>query len=114
MDTNKIHFIREILLTDNRGKETPTMQFSYDNASYLLPTYLLVPSADQARIHALYLKLGGSRSEGRESGTVVVIPNRSAWARWWPISVEEVQVVAGTDSQARLPLAHQLPGRSED
>ena len=36
MDINKIHFIREIMEKDFRGRETPTMQLSYDNASYLV------------------------------------------------------------------------------
>lgn len=114
MDTNKIHFIREIVLTDLQGKRTPTMQFSYDNASYLHPMYLLVPTADQKRIRALYLKLGGSRIEGRENGTTVVIPNRSAWASMWPISVEEVRVTDGANSPTQTPRATRTPGQPED
>ena len=93
MDVNKIHFIREIMVRDFRGRETPTMQLSYDNASYLIPTFLKAPSADQEQVRALYLKLGGGRPESSESGSTVIIPNRSFWASLWPISAEEVQVM---------------------
>lgn len=95
MNINKIHFIREILVTDYRNRETPTMQFSYDNASYLRPTFMFVPSVDQEKIRELYLELGGGRQEGRYSGSTIVIPNRSFWASMWHISRDEVQVMTG-------------------
>jgi hypothetical protein len=108
MDVNRIHFIREIVVTDHRGRETPTMQFSYDNASYLRLTFLGVPSADQEQVRALYLKLGGGRVEGWESGSTVIIPNRSRWANLWPISAEEVQVMT---SAGRVRISNR--GRGE-
>jgi hypothetical protein len=101
MDVNKIHFIREIMVKEYRGTGTPTMQLSYDNASYLRPAFLLVPSADQEQVRALYLSLGGGRSEGSESGSTVIIPNRSLWASLWPISAEEVQVMT-SEGQVRI------------
>lgn len=94
MDVSKIHFIREIMVKDLRGGEKPTMQISEDNASYLRPNFLGAPFADQEQVRALYLKLGGGRSEGSESGSTVIIPNRSFWANLWPISAEEVKVMA--------------------
>lgn len=93
MNVSKIHFIREIIVKDYRGRETPTMQISDDNASYLHPKFSPAPSAEQEQVRTLYLKLGGGRSEGRESGSTVIIPNRSAWASLWPISAEEVQIM---------------------
>jgi hypothetical protein len=101
MDINKIHFIREILVKDYRGRETPTMQLSFDNASYQRPAFQGAPSADQEQVRALYLKLGGGRSEGWESGSTVIIPNRSFWASLWPISAEEVQV-STREGQVRI------------
>jgi hypothetical protein len=101
MDVNKIHFIREIMVKDYHGRETPTMQISDDNASYLCPKFLRAPSTDQEQVRALYLKLGGGRSEGWESGSTVIIPNRSVWASLWPISAEEVQVMT-SEGQVRI------------
>jgi hypothetical protein len=94
MNIRDIHFIREILVTDLNG-ETPTMQFSNDNASYLRPNFLPVPSVDQEQIRGLYMELGGSRSEGAQAGTTVVIPNRSFWAGMRQITPDEVRVVPG-------------------
>jgi hypothetical protein len=93
MNVRKIHFIREIMEKDFRGREKPTMQLSYDNASYMRPKFLAAPSADQEQMRSLYFKLGGGRREGSWSGSTVIIPNRSLWASLWPISAEEVQVL---------------------
>jgi hypothetical protein len=100
MNIRPIHFIRELLVTDQRGSQTPTMQYSCDNASYLHPEFLPAPTSDQAQLRAVYLELGGGRMEGSYSGSTVIIPNRSFWASMRPISIDEVQLVAGTDLQA--------------
>ncbi len=125
MDTRKIHFIREVLRMDLRGKETPTMQFSGDNASYLHPTFLWAPLADEAQMRALYVSLGGERADGVEIGTTVIIPNRPWYFRFSSISADQVRVVASTDSprhpeetphsdQARLGLPYSVMGEHED
>ncbi len=101
MDIKRIHFIREVLVTDHRNKTTPTMQFSYDNASYLHPSFMNVPSADQAQVRKLYGQLGGSPPGGGWSGSTVIIPNRSFWASLWRISVDEVQVMT-SDGRVRI------------
>ncbi len=101
MDINKIHFIREVLKMDHGHGETPTMQFSCDNASYLRPTFLFVPPGDQEEVRELYLELGGGRLEGRSSGSIVIIPNRSFWARMRRPSPDEAQVMNG-EGPARL------------
>ncbi len=95
MDIKRIHFIREILVTDHLDNPIPAMQFSYDNASYLKPTFQLAPTEDQAQVRELYRRLGGSRPEGEWSGSTVIIPNRSFWASLWGISADEVQVMPG-------------------
>ncbi len=77
MNIKMFHFIREVLRTDLRGKETPTMQFSDDNASYLHPAFRWAPFADEAQMRALYVRLGGQRADGVEIGTTVIIPNRA-------------------------------------
>jgi hypothetical protein len=97
MDINKIHFIREILVMDHQGKTIPSMQFSYDNASYLQPSFMNVPSTDQAQVRKLYEQLGGGRHEGWWSGSTVIIPNRSFWANLWGISADEVQVMTSDE-----------------
>ncbi len=96
MDIKRIHFIREVLATDYRGRPVPTMQFSYDNASYLNPTFLFAATNDEAQLRTLYVKLGGSRPESGGSGTTVIIPNRSWYSSLWGISPDDVQVVAST------------------
>lgn len=93
MNIRQIHFIREILVPDHRTGDVPTMQFSEDNASYLRPNFLSVPSADQQQIRELYHELGGSRPKGAQAGSTVVIPNRSFWANLWGISPEEVRII---------------------
>lgn len=79
MDIKAIHFLREILVFDRRGKPTPIMQFSFDNASYLEPAFQEVPYTDQERVHELYLELGGRHLANEWCGTTVVIPNRPRW-----------------------------------
>ncbi len=100
MDIKRIHFIREILVTDYAGKSIPTMQFSYDNSSYWNPTFRIVSTNDEAQLRQLYLKLGGTSPEGRGNGTTVIIPNRSWYSSWWGISADQVRVVASTEPQA--------------
>ncbi len=96
MDIQRIHFIRGILGRNYQGEAIPTMQYSYDNASYLDPIFMEVPSNDQANLRALYEKLGGSRPAEAWFGTTVIIPHRSFWASWRSISRDEVRVIANT------------------
>lgn len=100
MDVKRIHFIREIMVTDYRGGSIPTMQFSYDNASYLNPTFVSASTNDVAPLRELYTRLSGSRREGGPDGTTVIIPNRSWYSSLWGISADEVKTVPNTDSKA--------------
>lgn len=99
MSINEIHFMREILVTDSRGKIVPTMQASYSNASCVNPIYKNVAFYDHAAVSKLYHELGGSRHEGAQMGATVVIPNRSRWANLWRISAAEVQVISSPVSE---------------
>lgn len=103
MSTNDIHFIREILVKDFKGNEIPTLQASYANASSLSPKFKAVPFYEVEEIGALYVKLGGGRREGSQSGSTVIIPNRSRWANLWGISAEEVRVVETTSDEMQSP-----------
>lgn len=76
MDLKNVRHLREILITDARGKATRRMQYSSQNISHFRPNFVEVPLDDQARAHELYLKLGGRRREGIRFGTTVIIPNR--------------------------------------
>ncbi len=101
------------------------MQFSHDNASYLHPTFLWAPSADEAPMRALYLSLGGKRADGDEIGTTVIIPNRAWYSSFSSISAGQVRVVASTDSarhpedapysdQSQSDLPYSIMGEHED
>jgi len=99
MSINEIHFMREILVTDSRGKVVPTMQASYSNASCVNPIFKDVAFYDHAEVSKLYHELGGGRHEGALLGATVVIPNRSRWANLWRISAAEVQVISSPVSE---------------
>ncbi len=74
MDLKNVRHLREVLVTDARGKTTVTMQYSSQNASHFRPTFLEVPQEDQARARKLYLKWGGKRREGTRIGMTATIP----------------------------------------
>ncbi len=76
MDLKNVRHLREILITDARGKATSMMQYSSQNISHFRPSFVEVPLDDQARAHELYLRRGGRRREGMRFGTTVIIPNR--------------------------------------
>lgn len=75
MDLKNIRHLREVLVTDARGKTIKTMQYSSQNASHFRPNFSEVPSEDQARARELYLRWGGNRREGNSIGMTVTIPN---------------------------------------
>lgn len=75
MDLKNVRHLREILVTDARGKATSMMQYSSQNVSHLRPNFVEVPIDDQARARELYLRWGGCRREGMRIGMTVIIPN---------------------------------------
>jgi hypothetical protein len=76
MDINRIQFLREILVSDMKGKSTPTMLFSYDSEDQRDPRYFGVPDDDMVQAHALYAEWGGRCPEGYQIGS----SGRSPWA----------------------------------
>ena len=76
MDFKNVHHLREVLVTDARGKTTSTMQYSSQNTSHFRPNFVEVPHEDQARAQELYLKWGGTRRADMRIGITVVIPER--------------------------------------
>ena len=73
MDLKNVRHLREILVTDVRGKTISTMQYSSQNVSHFRPSFVEVPTDDQAQARELYLKLGGRRREGMRIGMTVVV-----------------------------------------
>jgi hypothetical protein len=76
VDLKNVRHLREILITDARGKATSMMQYSSQNVSHFRPNFVEVPLDDQARARELYLRWGGRRREGMRIGMTVIIPNR--------------------------------------
>lgn len=108
MNSNEIHFIREILVKDFQGREVATMQSSDANTSSLHPTFREVPFYDVEAVRALYYDLGGGRHEGARMGSTVILPHRSRWAQLWRVTAEQVQVIHDGYSPEQLAELHTL------
>ena len=74
MDIKRIHFMRERLVTDGKGKTTVVLEFSYDDRFAHRPRFFGVPDDDHARAHQLYQDWGGSRPPDYRIGTTVSRP----------------------------------------
>ena len=72
---NQVHHLREVLVRDWRGDTVSTMQYSFDNASYLRPTFMEVPFQHQERARQLYSDYGGRRRPEDVIGPTVIITN---------------------------------------
>jgi hypothetical protein len=73
MDIQRIRFLREVLVTNTKGQQSITMEFSYDSGERP-PRFFGVPDDDVSRARALYVAWGGSRPEGYRRGTTVKSP----------------------------------------
>ncbi len=71
MHIDRIQFLREILVTDHKGKSTSTIEFSYDSGAERAPHFFGVPDDYIPQARALYLAWGGSRLAGYQIGTTV-------------------------------------------
>lgn len=78
MNLEHIHFIREIIIVDKRGRKIPTMQISYAKPSDLEPKFQTVPSKFQAEMRILYEDFGGGRLKNWTIGLTITIPNWTA------------------------------------
>ncbi len=76
MDFKNVRHLREVLVTDAKGKTMSIMQYSSQNASHFRPNFAEVPLADQARARELYLLWGGSRRENMRIGLPIILPDR--------------------------------------
>lgn len=117
MSRNEIHFMREILVKDYRGKLIPTMEASYSNAFCLHPVFKEVSFYDQSEVSKLYHELGGGRNDDALVGSTVIIPHRPRWASLWRISPAEVQVISSpalTGLSAAAKSSRQDKARARD
>ncbi len=74
MDMKHVHFIREIVLRDKRGRKVPTMQISYAKPSNINPTFQNVPPKYQNEVRNLYEDMGGGRLKEWLVGLTIIIP----------------------------------------
>ncbi len=58
-------------MTDAQGRDTISMEFSYDSGTGSAPYFLAVPVEYISQARALYQAWGGSREEGERVGTTV-------------------------------------------
>jgi len=70
-----VHFIREIIVLDKRGRKIPTMQISYAKPSETQPKFQTVPSKFQKEMRILYEDMGGGRLKEWQVGLTIMIPH---------------------------------------
>jgi hypothetical protein len=73
--TDHIHFIREVLVRDKRGRKIPTIQVSYSKPFDTNPTFREVAKSNQKEARAIYQELGGGRLEHWWVGLTIIIPD---------------------------------------
>jgi hypothetical protein len=78
MNIQRIHFLREILVTDRKGIATVVIEFSYDDRFVRRPRFFCVPDGAEGQARQLYLEWGGSRPLGYRIGTTVSRPESLA------------------------------------
>lgn len=74
MNIKRIRFLREILAADPQGRDTISLEFSYDSGAERAPYFLAVPVECIPRARALYEAWGGRRYDGERVGTMVSGP----------------------------------------
>lgn len=74
MNMEHVHFMREVLVPDKRGRKIPTMQISYSKPYDVNPMFRAVPKGDQKEAREIYEKLGGGRLEEWWTGVTIIIP----------------------------------------
>lgn len=85
MNIQKVRFLREVLVTDAKGHDTITMEFSYDSDLERTPHFFEVPAQDVPKARSLYAAWGGRRTVGHRQGTTVngpwipFIQSKSMW-----------------------------------
>jgi hypothetical protein len=74
MNIDRVRFLREVLVTDAKGKTTLVMEFSYDDRFEYRHRFFGVPDDQEMIARRLYEEWGGSRLEGYWRGTTVGRP----------------------------------------
>ncbi len=71
MDIKRVRFLREVVVTDAQGRDTISLEFSYDSGVGRAPYFLAVPVEQISQARSLYHAWGGSRQAGERVGTTV-------------------------------------------
>jgi hypothetical protein len=74
MNLRRIHFLREVLVSNANGKDTIAFEFTYDNGGGREPHFFGVTDDDLPEARTLYAAWGGSRPHGSRYGTTVKGP----------------------------------------
>ncbi|MGB8644800.1 MAG: hypothetical protein WCF84_06155 [Anaerolineae bacterium] len=74
MDIRRIHFLREVLVSEAKRKDIIKYEFSYDNGGGHAPHFFRVTENDLSQARALYAAWGGHRPDGDRCGSVVKGP----------------------------------------
>lgn len=74
MDSQRVYFLRELLVRDVKGQDVLIMEFSYENGSRRAPRFFQVPDAEVLQARVLYAAWGGIRLVGHRRGTTVPRP----------------------------------------
>ncbi len=70
-NTQRVYFLRELLVTGRKGQMTTTFEFSYDKGFDREARFFGVPDDDIAQARQLYLEWSGACGEGYRRGTTV-------------------------------------------
>ena len=74
MKMDHVHFIREVMIRNKRGRRINTLQVSYAKHTELNPTFRDVQKQDRKQVQAVYEELGGGRLKKWWTGLTIVIP----------------------------------------
>lgn len=85
MNTQRICFLREVLVRDAKGRDKMIIEFSYENGKQREAPFFEVPDAELLQAQVLYAAWGGIRPAGYRRGTTVkrpwvsLIQSKSMW-----------------------------------
>jgi len=74
LNIRRIHFLREVLVSDANGQDSITFEFTYDNGGGRAPHFFGVTDDDLPQARALYAVWGGRRLHGYRYGSTVKGP----------------------------------------
>ncbi len=74
MDTKRVRFLRQRVVTDIKSQDLIMMEFSYDDGVDRAPRFFGVPDQDLPKALALYTEWGGLRPDGYRGSITVTMP----------------------------------------